>query len=84
MSRQASLESAGSSEPGLEKALHLEHGQSSASCRVEETTYQKPVEDALIANLLRPHVPDWRNKRPLADIGDGQERVEVRFALAVA
>jgi len=43
---QASLESAGSSEPRLEKAIHLEHGPSTASCRVEETTYQKPVEDA--------------------------------------
>jgi hypothetical protein len=46
MSRHASLENAGSSEPGLEKAIHLEHGLSSASCRVEETTHQKPVEDA--------------------------------------
>jgi hypothetical protein len=85
MSRQASLESAGSSELGPGKAIHLEHGPSSASCRVEETTYQKPVEDAHgFANRLRPHVPDWRNKRPLANTGVGEERVKVRFALAVA
>jgi hypothetical protein len=46
MRRQASLESAGSSEHGLDQARHLEHGPIGASCRVEETTNQKPVEDA--------------------------------------
>jgi hypothetical protein len=46
VSGQASLESAGSSEPGMEKAITLARGPVAASCRVEETTYQKPVEDA--------------------------------------
>jgi hypothetical protein len=72
MSRQASFESAGSSEPGLEKAIHLEHGPSAASCRVEETTYHKPVEDAhCLSDRFRPQMPDWRNKSPLANTGDG-------------
>ena len=71
MRSQASLESAGSSERGLEKAMHLERGRIIASCRVEETTYQKPVEDArLLASLNRQHVPDWRKKRRDGNAGN--------------